>query len=121
MRTGLPRTPIVIRKSHFRFRTPAQYFLTYLKKVGSRADLARAITDRIDGDNKSADLLAKIATAVAKGDLKPEEIREFISGLPVIVQKSTSLEFIRQIELPIAPGWKVVEVRGMLVDVVEEN
>lgn len=91
----------------------APILLTLLNTARLNAMIARSTTEHILADRKKAALVIKVKNALKRGDLTEADIRELLSGLPVLVQKSA-------IETPterlwIAPGWEIKEQRGNLV------
>ena len=93
---------------------PAPLISVVFVTARHHAPLAREISKTIDSEPKKARTLARLGATVETQQLTKEEILEFLSGLPCLIQKAAAPP---QEILHIAPAWDVVESGGRVIEV----
>jgi hypothetical protein len=89
---------------------PSPAFALYLTQARQFSVLAKAIAKKIEHDQRKAPLLAKLESAISQGDITESDIKELLSGLPVLIRKN--FDEISEERIFIAPGWEIIERQG---------
>lgn len=105
------------QRKGFQLPDPVPAFLTYILTASTNAFEAQKIAEAIEADATKSKVLTSLERAIEKNDLTEADIRAFLSGLPVKLQKSSDMQLMPADDLFIAPGWVVTESRGRLLSV----
>jgi hypothetical protein len=84
---------------------PSPELLLHLAVLPMKAIEARAISDKIERDNRKTSVLARLATSIEAGTLSKQEVEDFLSDLPRTIRRAPDLP---EEHLFIDPNWEIV-------------